>query len=431
MTKRLDFLLFRFLAGIRHRLTRRCTRAGALALVVVAVSAGIGVDTTMTLTYQIFTFSVALVLVGIAGAWTFRGKFAVRRVLPDFATVGEPLVYRVEITNHGRNTQAGLRVLETLVDHRPNWDAFSREPGKSFAAWKRLLSRNVVSRIPESELPPLAPGETVRITKEFVPSRRGAIEFESVTVARCDPFGLFKGFVHVRARQTMLVLPRRYTVPEIALPGFRRYQHGGVTQATSVGDSEEFLGLRDYRDGDPLQRIHWKSFARVGKPIVKEYQDEFFERHALALDTFSEDEEIVEEAVSVAASLACTVDTQESLLDLLFVDGTSYCYTLGRGQHHVESLLEVLAHVRSSAPQGFSELHDAVVGRRPELSGCVLLFAAWDAQRRALVESLQASGLPVLAFVISRATDASTDTDFPDRIHPLSLGHIQEGLVSL
>ena len=43
--------------------------------------------------------------------------------------------------------------------------------------------------------------------------------------------------------------------------------------------------LRDYRPGDPLQRVHWKSFARTGRPVVKEYQDEFFERHALVLDT--------------------------------------------------------------------------------------------------------------------------------------------------
>ena len=46
------------------------------------------------------------------------------------------------------------------------------------------------------------------------------------------------------------------------------------------------MSLRDYRPGDPLQRIHWKSFARTGDPVVREYQDEFFERHALILDTF-------------------------------------------------------------------------------------------------------------------------------------------------
>jgi uncharacterized protein (DUF58 family) len=58
---------------------------------------------------------------------------------------------------------------------------------------------------------------------------------------------------------------------------------------------------------------------------VKEFEDEFFVRHALVLDTFTDEphSEILEEAVSVAASFACTVLTQESLLDLLFVGNGS------------------------------------------------------------------------------------------------------------
>ena len=87
-----------------------------------------------------------------------------------------------------------------------------------------------------------------------------------------------------------------------------------------MGDSEEFVALRDYRPGDPLKRIHWRTWARIGRPVVREYQDEFFVRHALVFDTFlSAPTPAFEEAVSVAASFACTVGTQESLLDLLFV----------------------------------------------------------------------------------------------------------------
>ena len=77
---------------------------------------------------------------------------------------------------------------------------------------------------------------------------------------------------------------------------------GGVSLAASVGDSEEFIGLRDYRPGDPLQKVHWKSFARTGKPIVREFQDEFFERHALILDTSSSrgEDAVFEEAIAVS-----------------------------------------------------------------------------------------------------------------------------------
>ena len=117
--------------------------------------------------------------------------------------------------------------------------------------------------------------------------KRGTAHSDGLTVARADPLGLLKAHLRVPHRSNFIVLPRRYTLPTLALPGSRRYQPGGVALASSVGDSEEFVGLRDYRPGDPLQRIHWKSFARTARPIVKEYQDEYFERHALVLDTFA------------------------------------------------------------------------------------------------------------------------------------------------
>ena len=81
------------------------------------------------------------------------------------------------------------------------------------------------------------------------------------------------------------------------------------------------MALRDYRPGDPPRHIHWRSWAKMGRPIVKEFEDEFFVRHALILDTFCEAPEAdrFEESVSVAASFACSLQTQDSLLDLLFV----------------------------------------------------------------------------------------------------------------
>src|SRR5262249_5934291 len=156
----------------------------------------------------------------------------------------------------------------------------------------------------------------------------------------------------------ILVLPRRYPLPSIAFPGTLKYQEGGVALASSVGRSEEFVSLREYRRGDPLRHIHWRSWAKAGKPIVKEFEDEFFVRHALVLDTVTPypHSEAFEEAVSVAASFACTLQTQESLLDLLFVGLQAYCFTVGRGLAHTDQMLEILASVRPSAGKPFRDL---------------------------------------------------------------------------
>ena len=101
----------------------------------------------------------------------------------------------------------------------------------------------------------------------------------------------------------------------------------------------------------------------MGRPVVKEFEDEFFVRHALVLDTFTDpvQGEVFEEAVSVAASFACALPTQESLLDLLFIGPQSYCFTAGRGVAHVEQMLEVLASVRACTDQPFRALEHLVL----------------------------------------------------------------------
>jgi uncharacterized protein (DUF58 family) len=236
----------------------------------------------------------------------------------------------------------------------------------------------------------------------------------------------------------MLILPKRYPLPPLALPGTLKYQEGGVALAANVGQSEEFVALRDYRRGDPLRHIHWRSWARTGKPIVKEFEDEFFVRHALVLDTFhpQPNSEVFEEAVSVAASFACTIQTQESLLDLLFVGAEAYCFTSGRGLAHADQMLEILASVRTGGGKTFSDLEQLVLNHAAAVSNCICIFLAWDEPRRRFVEKLKASGVPVMVVVVMaepprQPLDRGPLRDDPELFHTLILGEIEAGLQKL
>jgi uncharacterized protein (DUF58 family) len=284
-------------------------------------------------------------------------------------------------------------------------------------------------------LPEFAPRGALDVTLRGEALRRGNQHFQGLTVARADPLGLVRGLSRLDAPANVLVLPRRYTLPPIALPGSRRYQPGGVALAASIGDSEEFVGLRDYRPGDPLQRIHWKSYARSGEPVVREYQDEYFERHALILDTFAGADRAstpagaaaFEDAVSIAASLACTVNTQECLLDLMFVGAESYLYTAGRGQMTTGSLLEVLAGVQLCANKPFRTLQDAVTARRGMLTGSICILLAWDDARREFIRMLRSMGVPVLALLVT----AEPVEERESWLRVITPGKVQEGLAGL
>jgi uncharacterized protein DUF58 len=205
-----------------------------------------------------------------------------------------------------------------------------------------------------------------------------------------------------------------------------------------VGESDEFVALRDYRPGDPLRHIHWRSVAKVDRLIVREHEDEFFVRHALILDTFADPERdaVFEEAVSVAASFVCTLQTQESLLDLLFVGTEAYCFTAGRGIGHIDRMLEVLAGVRSCTDKSFPSLEGLVLRHASLVSGCVCVFLAWDEPRRRLVKLLRSLRVPVLVCVVtddrqSTPLEPGPMQDQPQNLHHLRRGQIQEGLARL
>ena len=217
----------------------------------------------------------------------------------------------------------------------------------------------------------------------------------------------------------------------IDLPGSRMAQSGSVSLAFSVGDSEEFVALRDYRPGDPLRKIHWKSWAKTGKPVVREEKNEYFVRHALILDTFSAQSpsEILEEAVSVAASFAWDFHTQESLLDLMFVGLDSYCFTSGRGLGSSEQMLEILAGVTACQDKTFDYLSAAVIEKTSMLSGCICILISWDEERRKLVEHLQGFNIPLLVLLLTE--DEQFSNLDVENLYILPIGKIQTALMNI
>lgn len=441
--KRFIYRALRFFSTIDHWLRDRLTVGGWLALGTCGAAAAAGLDTNQTVTYRAFTFLAALLLLCWLVSLFFRARYEARRELPRYATAGEPFSYRVLISNRGAGVLSGATVQERFSDPRPAYEEWrrTREPGEErrnwwdrtigYFRWRWLIERRLPRGAEPAELAPLEPGERQELRLSFTPRRRGRIEFAGLTLARTDPLGLVRGLARVALKARVIALPRRYRLPEVALPGKRKFQPGGVSLAASVGDSEEFLALRDYRPGDPLHRLHWKSFARTGKPVVKEYQDEFFERHALVLDTGTGagEDAAFEDAVAIAASFVYTIDTHECLLDLLFVGGEVRAYTAGRGQMQSEHMLEVLAAVGPSAPAEFAALAQAVLGRRASLSSVILILLSWDEARGRLLASLRAAGAEVRALLVCAERDAPKEP--PAGVVLLHPGAIEKGLTKL
>jgi len=443
---RVLFLVYRTVSTVWRWAQLRFTKPGLAVLGALMISMMMGVDTDHNREYQVFAVLSSLVFISLLFCFGFRARFSAIRQLPRFATAGTPLKYKVAVTNRSSKRQSGLSLLEEMVDSRPtfrDWYALQRHEQKYVRSF-RVSQRHRTSpfkRVVLGESPveqPIGPEEEVEVETQLTPLRRGVLRFKGLALARTDPLGLCRSFSTVRLPQSVLVLPKRYRLPPVPLPGVVKYQQGGVAMASHVGQSEEFMALRDYRRGDPLRHIHWRSWAKAGKPVVKEFEDEFFVRHALVLDTFAnyEHSEIFEEAVSVAASFASTIVSQESLLDLLFVGPQSFRFTAGRGLAHADQILEVLASVQVCRKEPFSTLEALVLNHSQAVSGCICIFLEWDAERQNFIRKLKALNLPVLVLVMAAEGMGKTlrpgaMADQPERFYVLECGQVEQDLARL
>ncbi len=429
---------------------RRFTSAGLMMISLVGIMGFFSFETNRAMIYQVFALLLPLMGFAFVFSLFFRGRFHVRRELPRYATAGEKLIYTISVTNRTRHRQRGLLAMENIADPRPSMEEMLTTPEPDEAkrnAWDRrvmwfrfqwLVKQRKRAETGEFPLLPMEPGATVKNRTELMPLRRGRLNLSGMTITRPDPFGLLKAAVHIRNRQSLLILPRRYPVPALDLPGSRRFHPGGVALASSVGDSQEFFSVREYRPGDPLRHIHWKSWARAGKPVIKEFQDEFFVRHGLILDTFEPNGEtnVFESAVSVAASFVDAFQAQEALLDLMFVGDQAYCFSCGRSISDTGRMLEILADVSACRDKAFEILWPVVFENAGRLSGCLCILQKWDPVRQEFIRRLRGMRLPLKVLVIQDATagekiDTESIKDLPGIFHIIKTDAIKEGLAAI
>jgi uncharacterized protein (DUF58 family) len=189
--------------------------------------------------------------------------------------VGEPAFGRVTITNPTRRRILGVTV-EVPV-------------GAALA---------VVT------MPSLARGTS--FTHEFpIPTpRRGVVPIGPVRTVRADPVGLVRREIVWTHGEELYIHPRTIGVPSTTT-GFIRDLEGNPTRQISNSDVS-FHALREYVPGDERRYIHWKSSAKTGRYMVRQFEETRRSHLVIALSLASSDygsEEEFELAVSVAGSL--------------------------------------------------------------------------------------------------------------------------------
>lgn len=169
-------------------------------------------------------------------------------------------------------------------------------------------------------LPLLAPGKSHEELFVVPTERRGVIAVGPVSSVRGDPVGLFRRDIAWTGVTEIFVHPRIVPLDPLGA-GLVRDLEGSTSQAVSMSDLA-FHALREYSPGDDLRHVHWRSSARHGQLLVRQFLDTRRSHLAIVVDSRPEAygrEQDYETAISVAGSLLVRAVRDE--YDATFVSG--------------------------------------------------------------------------------------------------------------
>jgi uncharacterized protein (DUF58 family) len=244
---------------------------------------------------------------------------------------------------------------------------------------------------------------------------RGRYQVGPLSVRLADPFGLVELARSFSVTDTLTVTPTIVPLPSERFMG--AWTGGGDSRARTIASAgEDDVAPREYRHGDDLRRVHWRSTARYGELMVRREEQQWQSRGTLFLDTRSRVHvgegaaSSFEQAVSAAASIG--VHLGRAGFGLRFVTDGGEALAPSSAFHG--ALLDTLAVVRRSKnyalQPGLAALRGAV-GSGGEGDGLVIAvlsrLSAEEARALSAIRRGTASCVAVIVDVLGPAGETA------------------------
>jgi uncharacterized protein (DUF58 family) len=243
-------------------------------------------------------------------------RVEVRRRPPRGITAGEPARVAYDVAN-------GKRRL-------PSFALEVGEAGSPARAWVAALE----------------PGATTVARAEGMWERRGVYPLGVVTLATSFPFGLFRKERDLEIPGEAVVWPRADRPVREPRPAGERARATGERLHGAAGPRGEFRALRPFRPGDDPRDVHWRTTARAGAPIVREYERDRSRALWICLELRAPDGADAETAAETAAALAAAAARRGDTFGLATADAR---IPPGAGAVQLERVMDALARARFRA----------------------------------------------------------------------------------
>jgi uncharacterized protein (DUF58 family) len=282
----------------------------------------------------------------------------IQRISPHLAIATKPATIRLVLTNHRSSSRYAIL---------------------GFDLHKGLVKGSSYTPVAYLEAPA---GIQVETSYEVTPQRRGIFELGPFFLYGGDPFGFYKCWRKVDLKSEMTVLP--------CPASFTYYNPASVSQLAQDeletipvgGASTEFLGVREYVQGEPLKHVHWPSTARMGQLISRQYELNVaasISTLLLAEDVLLEGSEAdnpLEYSLSMIAGIGSATASERFQFSYLGIEGSEQKTHSGTGRQSYQELAVKLSRTHTAERSQLDDLNRRILAYLP--AGSRLIVFAPD-----------------------------------------------------
>lgn len=313
-----------------------------------------------------------------------------------------------------------------------------RRGGRGLTVETLIYNDYMQLRLPRPVIEWLPPGASQTVTGSGIALERGVYTLPALRWDSDFPLGFWRWGRSDRRERQLVVYPRYHRLQSLDIPLGPRAQHDLSASAEPTREAFEFAGCREYRDGDALRHVHPRSSARVGAPVVKEFQTEGRTRTALLVDTqgrtprtwrrLTRHRDPLEAALSLATAIVEALSTRDCMLELLVAGPEIHRFVSAGRIGYFDEVLDILAGIEPCREDPLADLEPLLFAELPRLQSICLVLTRWDARRRRLAQTLASHEIGLLILLIT--PDGTPPGALPADVRCLSARGILRGEVT-
>ncbi len=323
------------------------TREGKCFIALVLVMWLVALTANVNLVFLILGLMISAIAISAVLSEISLWKLGLHWTLPGYAFAGQSFPVSVTLKND-------KRLLPSI--------SLSVEEGRERGAASPVpQGRSFVLMVP--------PGSQTSTHRRIRTYQRGVFQLNQVRVSTRFPFGFFEKSSTYESPHSIIIYPRLGYINQRVISKQTTYhQESGEHRLPRMG-VDHFYGLREYHLGDNPKHIHWKSSARLNKPLVKEFEREEQRKVVLLVDSLLEDAsqvDVFERALSFTATLTRNLAKEDYLVSLALASPRAQLLDAGAGPVRLNNIYRALALAEASSTPVVPELVNMVsaeVGR--------------------------------------------------------------------